>query len=342
MGQHERLRPGEHSYQFYSVARDNVGHVETALPVAQAGILLLPNQAPVLEPITSRLRAVGQSLSITNRATDADLGQQITFRLAPDAPAAMALNPTNGVLTWTPACVQGGSTNVITVLATDDGCGNLSSARSFAVVVTECLQTSLGKTAGGGGCVPVSLESSFDLTNLTFTVSVPPGRFTNFTLHATAPEAGSATVVSLCSTQALLTLAAQPGQVLCGPKQFAEICFTLFPNQSSAFVGMDVQDILGLRENGTPIGNTAGQSGRTVVVSEHPLLECVPGASGKPDLLLYARPGWTSAIEERARVQPGFSWQESTRITVTNLLTPLPLAVTNSEAYYRAVRLGSP
>ena len=65
-------------------------------------------------------------------------------------------------------------------------------------------------------------------------------------------------------------------------------------------------------------------------------------ASGKPDLLLYARPGWTSAIEGRARVQPGFPWREGTRLTVTNLCTPLPLAGTNSEAYYRAVRLGSP
>lgn len=190
--------------------------------------------------------------------------------------------------------------------------------------------------------MPVSLESSFDLTNLTFTVSVPPGRFTSFTVHATAPEVGIATVVSLGSTQALVTLAAQPGQVLRGPKQFAEICYSLLPNQTSAFVRMDVQDILGLREKGTPIGNTAGQSGRTVVVSEHPLLECVPGASGKPDLLLYARPGWTSAIEERARVQPGFPWQESTRLTVTNLVTPMPLTGTNSEAYYRAVRLASP
>jgi hypothetical protein len=334
-----------HTYQFYSVARDHVGNVEAATTVPQAAILLLPNQAPVLEPITNRLMAVGQTLTLTNRASDADVGQQLTFSLAPGAPIGMAVNPTNGVLTWTPACVQGGSSNVITVLATDDGCGSLSSAQSFAVFVTECLQTGLGNTvgaAGGGGCVPVSLESSFGLTNFIFTVSVPPGRFTNFTVNALAPEVGSAMVVSLGTTQVVVTLAPQPGQLLRGPKQFAEVCFSLLPNQTSAFVRMEVQDILGLRENGTPIGNTSGQPGRTVVVSEHPLLECVHGTGGRPDLLLYARPGWTCAIEERGSVQPGVPWQEITRGAVTNLVTPLPLTGTNSAGYYRAVRLVSP
>jgi hypothetical protein len=345
--QMESLFVGEcgHTYQFYSVSRDHVGNVEAATAVPQAAILLLPNQAPVLEPITNRLMAVGQALTITNRAADADVGQQLTFSLAPGAPAGMTVNPTNGVLTWTPVCVQGGSSNVITVLATDDGCGSLSSAQSFAVFVTECLQTGLGNTvgaAGGGGCVPVSLESSFGLTNFIFTVSVPPGRFTNFTVNALAPEVGSATVVSLGTTQAVVTLVPQPGQLLRGPKQFAEVCFSLLPNQTSAFVRMEVKDILGLRENGTPIGNTSGQPGRTVVVSEHPLLECVHGTSGQPNLLLYARPGWTCAIEERASVQPGVVWSETARLTVTNLVSPLPLAGTNSTGYYRAVRWVSP
>jgi uncharacterized delta-60 repeat protein len=330
-----------HSYQFYSVARDHVGNVEAATPVAQAAILLLPNQPPVLEPITNRWLAVGQALSITNRASDPDAGQQVTFGLAPGTPAGMAVNPTNGVLTWTPACVQGSSTNVITVIATDDGCGNLISAQSFAINVTECLQTGLGYAvgaAGGGGCFPVSLESSFGLTNLTFAVRVPAGRFTNFTVTALAPEVGSATVLSLGTTQAVVTLVPQPGQLLRGPKQFAQICFSLLPDQSSAFVWMEVQDILGLRENGTPIGNTSGQPGRTVVVSEHPLLECVQVANGKPGLLLYARPGWTCAIEERGSVGPEAVWREINRVMATNLVTTLPLAGTNRQAFYRAVR----
>ena len=101
---------------------------------------------------------------------------------------------------------------------------------------------------------------------------------------------------------------------------------------------MDVQDILGLRENGTPIGNTSGSAGRTVVVSEHPLLEGVHGTGGQPTLLLYARPGWNCAIEERTSLASGAAWQEIIPATPTNLVTTLPLTGTNTQAYYRAVR----
>lgn len=75
----------------------------------------------------------------------------------------------------------------------------------------------------------MALESSLDLTNLNFTVSFPPERFTNFTITATAPEVGSVTTVQISSTQAVVTLAAQSGQVMRGPKQFAEVCFALLP-----------------------------------------------------------------------------------------------------------------
>jgi hypothetical protein len=72
------------------------------------------------------------------------INAQITFSLAPGAPAGRSVHPGSGVLKWTPACVQGGSSNVITVIATDDGCGNLSSAGPFVVIVTECLQANVG------------------------------------------------------------------------------------------------------------------------------------------------------------------------------------------------------
>jgi hypothetical protein len=339
----EQLFVGEcgHTYAFYSAARDNVGNREVAIAAPQSHIYVLPSTPPVLEPITNRLMAVGQTLSITNHASDPDAGQQLTFSLAPGAPAGMSIDPESGVLKWRPACVQGGSSNIVTVIATDDGCGSLSSARSFEVLVTECLQTSLGRAvvaAGGGGCIPVSLESSFGLTNLTFTVGVPGGRFTNFTVTATAPEVGSATLVSLGSTQAVVVLAAQPGQVMRGPKQFAQVCFALVPDQPSAFVGMEVQDILGLREDGTPVGSASGYPGRTVVVGKEPLLECVQGSNGQPLLILYGKPASGYAIDTRTNIMMG-SWRTVlTNLTVgTNLylgISPPPSGTPAS--FYRA------
>jgi hypothetical protein len=339
----EQIFVGEcgHLYGFYSVARDNVGNREPAVAIAQAQIYVLPNSPPELVGITNRLMAVGQLLSVTNRATEPDAGQHISFRLSPDAPAGMTIDPVTGVLKWSPACVQGGTSNWVTVIATDDGCGTLSSARSFGVLVTECLQTSLGRTAstaGDAGCIPLSVESSSGLTNLAFILSVPPGRFTNFAVVASAPEVGSATVVLLNTTQALVTLAAQPGQVLQGPKHFADLCFSLVPDQASAFVPIEVQDILGLKESGTPIGNTSGSPGRTAVVSEDPLLECVHGPGGQPSLLLYARPGWTCALDGSGGIGPGMAWQEVTRVAPSNLVTALPLVATNGQVFYRTLR----
>jgi hypothetical protein len=230
---------------------------------------------------------------------------------------------------------------------TDDGCGNLSSARWFAVVVTECLQTSLGQAigaVGGGGCIPVSLESSFGLTNLTFTVTASEGGFTNFTVTPTAPEVGSTTVGQISSTQAVVVLAAQPGQVMRGPKEFAQVCFELVPDQPSAFVRMDVEDILGLGENGAPIGNASGSPGRTVVVGEEPLLECVHGTNSQPLLILYGIPASGYALDTRTNITVG-SWQPVlTNLTVgTNLwLNITPPASSSPENFYRALRAGTP
>lgn len=104
---------------------------------------------------------------------------------------------------------------------------------------------------------------------------------------------------------------------------------------------MEVEDLLGLRENGAPIGNTTGLAGRVVVVNAQPLLECVHGVSGQPELLLHARPGWVCAIEERRAVGPGEAWQELLRAGTANLTTVYPLGATNWGAFYRAVRLPS-
>ena len=73
-------------------------------------------------------------------------------------------------------------------------------------------------------------------------------------------------------------------------------------------------------------------------LGEHPLLDGILGADGKPALVLYARPGWNCAIEECASLAADCAWREIQRVTTTNLVTALPLPGTNSQGYYRAVR----
>jgi hypothetical protein len=94
------------------------------------------NQPPVLSPIADQLMTGTQSLALTNTAWDADIpANKLTFSLGPGAPAGMTINPTTGVLTWTPSTAQVPSTNTVVVVVTDDGIPPMSDQKTFQVIV---------------------------------------------------------------------------------------------------------------------------------------------------------------------------------------------------------------
>jgi hypothetical protein len=96
------------------------------------------NAAPQLAGVPDQVVDEGATLSLTNVATDADLPfQTLAYSLAPGAPYGASVNPTNGVLTWTPRGEQGPATNVIHVIVTDDGSPPLSATNSITVIVRE-------------------------------------------------------------------------------------------------------------------------------------------------------------------------------------------------------------
>jgi hypothetical protein len=61
----------------------------------------------------------------------------LTYVLGPGAPAGTAVNPTNGVFTWTPAETQGPGSNSIAVIVTDDSSPAMSATNAFTVMVNE-------------------------------------------------------------------------------------------------------------------------------------------------------------------------------------------------------------
>jgi hypothetical protein len=81
-------------------------------------------------------------LNVTATATDVDLpANALTFSLL-EPPAGMTINPSTGVIGWTPTELQGPSTNVITVVVTDNNPHgenerNLSDTNDFVVIVGE-------------------------------------------------------------------------------------------------------------------------------------------------------------------------------------------------------------
>ncbi|MDB6031447.1 MAG: N-acetylmuramoyl-L-alanine amidase, partial [Verrucomicrobiales bacterium] len=96
------------------------------------------NSAPVLPLISTMTIDEGSLLSINAAAIDADLPLQVlTYSLGAGAPVGAAINPTNGLFTWTPTEAQGPSTNLITIHVTDNGLPALSDSETFTIVVNE-------------------------------------------------------------------------------------------------------------------------------------------------------------------------------------------------------------
>lgn len=117
----------------YTVTISNQVGVVTSAP---ATLSFQSNVAPVLNAIPSQMAAVSNRLAFTAIATDADLPPQtLTFSLDTGAPSGAAINPTNGLFTWTPSTAQANTTYVITVRVTDNGSPAMSAARSFSVKV---------------------------------------------------------------------------------------------------------------------------------------------------------------------------------------------------------------
>ncbi len=95
----------------------------------------LPNVAPTLAAISNRTVTAGQTLTVTNTATDSNSPPQtLTFSL-PVAPTGAVINATNGLLTWRPTISQSPTTNQVSVAVTDSGVPPLGATQSFMVTV---------------------------------------------------------------------------------------------------------------------------------------------------------------------------------------------------------------
>ncbi len=95
------------------------------------------NSAPVLTVPPNKAIHGLATLVVTNTATDPDVpADTLTFELV-SAPGGVSLDPSSGVLTWTPIEAQRSSTNLITIRVTDNGSPPLSDTGSFTVVVNE-------------------------------------------------------------------------------------------------------------------------------------------------------------------------------------------------------------
>src|SRR6185369_8159520 len=95
------------------------------------------NTAPVLTVPRNKAIHGLATMIVTNFVTDPDVPHNpLTFSLI-SAPTGASLDPSSGVLTWTPVAEQLPSTNLFTIGVTDNGSPPFSDTGSFTVVVNE-------------------------------------------------------------------------------------------------------------------------------------------------------------------------------------------------------------
>jgi hypothetical protein len=103
--------------------------------IVPPGVLFPANTPPVLAVVPNATITAGQTLMVTNMATDADVpAQSLNWSLG-GASVGASLNATNGLLTWRPTIFQSPSTNLFSITVTDNGTPPLSATRNFSVIV---------------------------------------------------------------------------------------------------------------------------------------------------------------------------------------------------------------
>lgn len=126
------------------------------------------NSSPQLTPIGPQTVGVGDLLSFTAIATDADAPEQsLAFGLDVGAPDGATINPVTGQFSWTPTSDQSGANYSVTIRVTDNGTPALSDAQTFIVAVPAVcappLPPSAGSTLSSFGSVTVSWNPSSDI-----------------------------------------------------------------------------------------------------------------------------------------------------------------------------------
>jgi len=129
------------------------------------------NVRPTLAAIADQTVDELTLLTVTNSASDPDAGQTLTFALV-SAPNGMTINPTTGLISWTPQQTNSPSTNAVLVSVTDNGTPPLSATNSFTVIVREVNVAPSLPT--------ISTQTVYELNLLTVANTA-----TNFNIHAT-------------------------------------------------------------------------------------------------------------------------------------------------------------
>jgi len=130
----------------YSVVVSNFTGVVTS---SVATLVIVSNTAPTLAAISYRTVIAGATLTFTNSASDTNVPAQ-TLTFSPlNFPSGASVNSSNGIFHWRPTIAQGGVTNAMSVVVSDNGSPVLTATQSFTVTVLNPAQPLLQVSTAG-------------------------------------------------------------------------------------------------------------------------------------------------------------------------------------------------
>jgi hypothetical protein len=267
-------------------------------------------------------------------------GNPLTFSLGTGAPAGATINPTNGVVTWTPGRGYASTTNYITVFVTDTVNPALSISETVLITVSDFLEFRLGATAvqaGQPNSLPLTVAASSSVTNLLITLDWPGASLTNPTLTFTPPiVAGSIQNQNNLLVIQLQTAADQP---MTGTNLAAQLNFQAAPGQPSAFFSIPATTAAANTASGSAYANVVTQAGEVVVVGTNPLLRPQADASRGRTLTLFANPGATYQLQYATSFASPVIWMPLMTYQPTNVAQIVSLDAANPVIFYRLQQL---
>ena len=98
------------------------------------------NHVPELMPLTNWVVGERRFVTFTNVASDVDVPPQtLLFSVGPGAPEGVNIDPVAGVFLWRPSEIQGGTTNRLEIIVSDDGIPSLSATQQFQIIVRDTM-----------------------------------------------------------------------------------------------------------------------------------------------------------------------------------------------------------
>jgi hypothetical protein len=263
-------------------------------------------------------------------------GDPLTFSLDAGAPPGATINPTNGIVSWTPGRAYASTTNYLNVIVTDTVHPALSISETLVITVGDYLEFRLGATAvptGQANSLPLTVASSSSVTNLQITLAWPGTSLMNPTLTFAPPIISGS--LQNKNNQLVIQLQTAANQPLTGTNQVAQVNFQSAPGQPSTIFSIPATTAAGNTADGSAYANVVVETGEVAVVGDNPLLRPHANAGQGRSLTLFANPGANYQLQSTTSLIPPVTWTPLMDYQPTNASQTVSLDASEPVIFYR-------